>query len=241
MKRTLLSLIAIAGMTTFGMSQVEITIGSGPDISGGQHNESSAGAEVVVDLHVKNSTGASKDWTITRDRITSFASWTDYICWGHSTDPFGGTCYAHNAANPWATPQAVTIGNGEEGTLQVHIKPNDPDFGSGVYRYYVMDGSSIEDSVDIIVSKTAGIEEITASLSVSIAPNPASNYIKVKANGAENTTVKVVDVLGNIVLNETVMGSSKTINTSRFRNGVYFVVVDADRAKPVTRKVIVRH
>ena len=47
--------------------------------------------------------------------------------------------------------------------------------------------------------------------------------------------------LGNVVLKETVMGSSKTINTSSFRNGVYFVRVEADNQRTINRKLIIRH
>ncbi|MFK7783458.1 MAG: T9SS type A sorting domain-containing protein, partial [Crocinitomicaceae bacterium] len=158
--------------------------------------------------------------------------------WGHESDQFGGVCYPASAQNPWVTGQAVTVPANEGGTIAVHIKP-DGDNGCPVYRYSVMDGSNELAYLDIAVCKSASVDEITP-LSVSVAPNPARTYIKVNTNGVEGATVKMVDVLGNIVLKETVMGSSKTINTSNFRNGIYFVVVESEGSKPVNRKVIIR-
>ncbi|MCO4815133.1 MAG: T9SS type A sorting domain-containing protein, partial [Flavobacteriales bacterium] len=40
---------------------------------------------------------------------------------------------------------------------------------------------------------------------------------------------------------EAMTASSKKINVSNFRNGVYFVIIDSENAKPVTRRIIVRH
>lgn len=239
MKKTLLSLLTIASFSALSFGQIEMSVGGSGDISGTQIDYTSAGAEVVVDVHVKNLSGTTKNLTIQRVRINEAASWTDYVCWGHETDPFGGVCYPASANNPWTTGTAVTIANDEAGTIAVHINPAG-DFGCPVYRYIVMDGSTPLDSLDISVCKSASTDEIEP-LSVSVAPNPANAYVKVKTNGVEGATVKVVDVLGNVVLKETVMGSSKTINTADFRNGVYFVIVEAEGSKPINRKVIVRH
>lgn len=239
MKTTLLTILTIAGFAGLSFGQIEMSVGTSGDISGTQIDYTSAGAEVVVDVHVENHTGASKNLTIQRVRINEANAWTDYVCWGHSTDPFGGVCYPASANNPWTTATAVTIGDGEAGSIAIHINPAG-DNGCPVYRYIVMDGTTALDSLDISVCKSASIEEVTP-FSISIAPNPANAFIKVKTSGVEGATVKMVDVLGNVVLKETVMGSSKTINTESFKNGVYFILVEAEGEKAINRKVIVRH
>ena len=238
MKRTLLTILTIAGFASLSFGQIEMSVGASGDISGTQIDYVSAGAEVVVDVHVDNKTGVTKNLTIQRVRINETTGWTDYVCWGHSTDPFGGVCYPASANNPWTTGTPVTIDNDEAGSIAIHISPVG-DNGCTIYRYLVMDGSTALDSLDISVCKTAGIEEITP-FSISIAPNPANTYVKVKTT-VDGSTVKMVDVLGNVVLKETVMGSTKTINTESFKNGVYFIIVEADGEKPINRKVIVRH
>lgn len=239
MKRTLLTILTIAGFAGLSFGQIEMSVGGSGDISGTQIDYSSAGAEVVVDVHVDNKSGSTLDLTIKRERINETTGWTDYLCWGHSTDQFGGVCYPANAANPWTTGTAVTIPNNEAGVIAAHISPVG-DNGCTTYRYSVMDGTTELAYLDVNVCKSLSVEEI-APLSITVAPNPASDYVKIKTTGAENATVKMVDVLGNVVLKETVMGTSKTINTESFRNGIYFVIVEAEGAKPINRKVIVRH
>ena len=238
MKRTLLSLLTIAGFSAFSFGQMTI---DGVNVSGTQVDYTSAGAEVIVDVHVENNTGGSKDLTILRERINPNATWTDYLCWGHSTDPFGGTCYPASLMNylEWTTPTDVTIGNGEAGTLAVHILP-EGDNGCTVYRYKVMDGTNVIDSVDISVCKSASVEEIEP-FSISVAPNPANSYVKIKTTGVEGASFKVLDVLGNVVVKESIMGTSKTLNTESYKNGVYFIIVEAEGQKPINKKIIVRH
>lgn len=238
MKRTLLSLLTIAGFSAFSFGQMTI---DGVNVSGTQVDYTSAGAEVIVDVHVENNTGGSKDLTILRERINPNATWTDYLCWGHSTDPFGGTCYPASLMNylEWTTPTDVTIGNGEAGTLAVHILP-EGDNGCTVYRYKVMDGTNAIDSVDISVCKSASVEEIEP-FSISVAPNPANSYVKIKTTGVEGASFKVLDVLGNVVVKESIMGTSKTLNTESYKNGVYFIIVEAEGQKPINKKIIVRH
>ncbi len=240
MKRTLLSIIAVAGISALSFGQVEILEGT-THVEGQTLNYTSAGSEVVVDLHIENVSGSTGDMTIRRVRQNPIGTWTDYVCWGHETDPFGGTCYPNDPSDDWTTPTAVTIPDTEGGTLSIHINPNDPDFGCGDYAYYVMDGQTALDSVFIQVCKTASIEDLTPALSVSVAPNPASEYVTVKANGTDEASLKIVDVLGNVVMKETNIGTSKTVNVARFKNGIYFVIVDAPGAKAINRKIIVRH
>lgn len=239
MKRTLLTILTVSGFAGLSFGQVEMSVGSSGDISGTQIDYTSAGAEVYVNIKVDNKSGSTKDLTIKRERINETAGWTDYVCWGHESDPFGGVCYPVSTQNPWTTGQAVTVPADEGGILAAYITP-DGDNGCTVYRYTVMDGSTELSYLDISVCKTASVEELTP-LTVSVAPNPAKSYVTVKTNGVDGASVKMVDVLGNVVLKETVMGSSKTINTESFRNGIYFVVVEAEGAKPINRKVIVRH
>lgn len=239
MKRTLLSILIFAGFASLSFGQIELSVGASGDISGTQIDYTSGGEEVVVDIHVENVSGSSMNLTVKRERINETSGWTDYLCWGHSTDPFGGVCYPASALNPWTTATAVPVPNTEAGTIAVHINPVG-DFGCTIYRYTIMDGTTELAFLDVNVCKTASIEEIEP-LSITVAPNPANEFVKVKTNGVEGATLKMVDVLGNVVMKETVIGTSKTINTENFRNGIYFVIVEAEGAKPINRKVIVRH
>ncbi len=239
MKRTLLTILTIASFTGLSFGQIEMSVGASVDISGTQIDYSSAGEEVVVHVLIENKTGFSQDLTIQRVRINETSGWSDYICWGASSDPFGGVCYGASALNPWTTGSALTIPSDSAGTIAAYIQPVG-DNGCTVYRYIVMDGTTELSFLDIGVCKAVSVEEITA-ISITVAPNPANTFVKIKTNGVDGATVKMMDVLGNVVLKETVMGTSKTINTESFRNGIYFVVVEANGAKQINRKIIVRH
>lgn len=251
MKRTLLAFCATFGLATLTFAQdgIEIYVDGGmTDYSSGNgvyQTGPEPGGEAVADIHVENHTGTTKDWVVTRYRINEQASWTDYLCWGHETDGTGGTCFsaALMPTNPWTTPGAtsVVVNDQEAGVIAAHITPDIAAPATVIYRYYVStDGQTYEDSVDIEVSFSASLEDIAPQLSVSVAPNPASDNITVKAGGVDQAVVKVVDVLGNVVLKEN-MTAVKTINVADFRNGIYFVIVEAEGAKPVSRKMIVRH
>ena len=77
-------------------------------------------------------------------------------------------------------------------------------------------------------------------ISVNIGPNPASDHIQITTSGVEAANIKIMDALGTTISKETVI-SSKKINVSELRNGVYFVVIDIPGSKTITRKVIIRH
>jgi hypothetical protein len=135
-----------------------------------------------------------------------------------------------------------TINNGDYGKLKPQINPDDFTSGQAHYRYFIKEaGSNVNlDSVDLIVDFTASIKPVKDDVAISIVPNPASDYISITANGMENASLKMVDVLGNIVYRD-VMSNSKTIVTSNFKTGVYFVTIEQTGIKPVSRKIIIRH
>lgn len=248
MKKTLLSIFTVVALSSLSFGQIEIYVHGGTtDYSGGVYQISPLNTnEIANEIRIENHTGVSENWIVGRRRINEPASWTDYLCWGHEGDVTGGLCVDGASMD---TPlfflpggNFVTVSDGEAGIISSHISPDLSASAVATYRYYVgTEANPYQDSVDIEISFTLGMEDITPSLSVSVAPNPASDYISINATGVEDATVRIVDVLGNVVLNETAVGTNKTVNVAKFRNGIYFVMVEASGVKPITRKVIVRH
>jgi predicted lipoprotein len=76
---------------------------------------------------------------------------------------------------------------------------------------------------------------------LTLTPNPADNYVTVSVGTVGNATMKVVDVLGNVVMTDVITDGTETINLSDFKNGVYFIQVESSESKLMTRKLIVRH
>lgn len=198
--------------------------------------------DVVMDVY--NNTGSTKQWRITRKRLSIPNNWTDGLCWGQCADQFG-ICYGASqmASNPWTTSESANfdILDGECGKLKPQIDPDDFYSGSAHYRYYVSEnGFTYQDSVDVVVDFVAAVKPVQAEIGILVQPNPASDYVLISMNGAENGYLKIVDVLGNVVLKESISGSKK-IDLGDFKNGVYFITIETGSGKNLNRKLIVRH
>ena len=238
--------LCVFGLNAQNTISIEIP-GTNTDISGQTHELALTTTDPVeVSFDLINNTGSTHQWRITRDKISVPTTWSDFLCWGHCTDQFGGTCYAANVSDPWTTPATQSVlfdvNNGECGKLKVTINPDDwTTTGQARYRYYVSDnGTNFSDSVDLVLSYTAALKPVKEEISVNIGPNPASDYVQINMSGVESATLKIIDALGTTISKEGI-NSKKKINVSELRNGVYFLVIDIPGSKTITRKVIIRH
>lgn len=238
--------ICVFGFNAQNTISIEIP-GTNTDISGQTHEVALTTTDPVeVSFDLINNTGSTHQWRITRDKISVPTTWSDFLCWGHCTDQFGGTCYAANVSDPWTTPANPSvlfdINNSECGKLKVTVNPYDWNTnGQAHYRYYLSDdGTNFSDSVDLVLSYTAALKPVKEEISVNIGPNPAADYVQITMNGVEVANIKIMDALGTTISKETLI-SSKKINVSELRNGVYFVVIEIPGSKTITRKVIIRH
>ncbi len=245
MKKQLLSIFSVltlgltVALNTYGQDLITMNLqGQSADVSGTTIQETSLGADVVLNIEVRNISNISKDWVITRRVISQTATWQNEVCWGGTGQ--AGQCYPAYPATTWTTPDMATIAAGNSGTMTLYIKPYN-NTGFGDYMYYVsQDGTTYEDSVRVQVSNTASVKTTTVNATLTLAPNPATNFINITASEVEKGTLKVVDVLGNVILNES-FNSSKYLNTENFRNGVYFIVIEGNGINTINRKFVVRH
>ena len=238
--------VCVFGLNAQNTISIEIP-GTTIDISGQTHEVELTNSEPIdVSFDIINNTGVTQQWRITRKKISGTTTWSDLICWGHCTDALVGSCYPANVYDPWTTPSTQNVlfdvNNGECGKLKVTINPDDwTTTGQAQYRYYVSnDGTNFSDSVDLVLSYTAALKPVKEEASVTIGPNPASDHIQITTSGVEAANIKIMDALGTTISKETII-SSKKINVSDLRNGVYFVVIEIPRSKTITRKVIIRH
>lgn len=228
------------------IAQTAINLQDSEDnISGGVYEYATSSADAFdIPFEIKNMSSSDASWRITRFKVDVPASWSDLMCWGHSTDQFGGTCFGASQmnTNSWTNPQGTsfTVGPDEYGKLKATISPTEGATGLGHYRYYVSnDGSNYIDSVDVKFDYSLSVHEVEP-MSVSIVPNPASDFIQVNLEGVTIAQMKMVDVLGSEVLNQPIMKTS-IFNISNFRNGVYIMSFNAPGLKSIVRKVIVKH
>lgn len=239
MKKILLSVLSIALVGT-AFSQATIALyGTSTDISGTTvpfNLTQTASFEHMFDFEVTNMTGSNASWMVTRYNVSNPSGWNGQFCWAGNAGV--GNCYPA-VTDDYQNSNLETVEVDSSGLLSVYITSTGS--GTATYRYYIStDGQNYIDSIDVLVTSSLGIDEKPV-VSVGISPNPASENIVINTSGMNNASVKIVDVLGNLVLDETMFESKKNINVSKFRNGVYFVLVEGEGIKPITRKVIVRH
>ena len=236
--------ILVTALTFFTFSQIEIYENGGTtDYSGGEYYLSPYNnSDHSVFFTIVNSTGIDQNWVITRKIINaSNATWEAIVWW--PTVGFGEAYQLPNtSSSPWTTPLAYTILNNESAKLDIYITRESLTVDTDItYRYYVgPNETTFMDSVDVKFEWYAALDDEIENSSISISPNPTSNFINLTINNEVSTTITLVDVLGKVSIKETMSGS-KTINVSDYKNGIYFLRIESDGVKAITRKIIVRH
>lgn len=250
MKRILLNSFIILGFSFLGMSQDGISIkvtavGQGTTNPTGDDTDYSSGhspyiynttSSSLLDIYldVENSTGASKSWRVTRVKDTDVPTdWTHTLC-------FGSNCFINSSSNPWCSPanSPLVVADGAAGETSIHFTM--PSQGSATYHLYYGDCTNFDDSITLQINYVVGVKEVKQTPSFSMYPNPANDVVSIQMNNGKNGVVKIVDLVGNVVYSETI-SSSKTLNTSEFKNGIYFVTIESEGVKMTSRKLVVKH
>ena len=92
----------------------------------------------------------------------------------------------------------------------------------------------------ILPLNTINVKNISEGL-ISIFPNPSSNEFSINFNSEiRNCNVQIYDALGKLVLNETINGNSKTIETNTFNNGIYHLQLSNEKSI-ISKKLVVTH
>ncbi|MFT5582023.1 MAG: hypothetical protein ACI9G9_001288 [Psychromonas sp.] len=243
MKKALLSLCVFLG-STFGIMAQSITINeesSSSDISGTTYQlDISDNTEQHINFLINNKSGANMDMIVTRVNLDQPADWNNYLCFSLASDPMV-VCSPSNSEDTWSTRNSVAIPEQEAALIQVFIQPGTYTSSPITYRYYFgTEENSKLDSIDVAVKSIASVSEINKKVSITLSPNPASNLVKVIATNVSQGKIKMIDVLGNVILNESFNGA-KTINVNEYKNGVYFVIIEENGRQAVNRKLVVRH
>jgi hypothetical protein len=225
---------------------------SGPNLNGTVINLTVTEGEFsVVNLGITNNLGVDKQMNIGLSKIISNAAWSagdqgngvlpEQLCWGAVPDAeFNAVCLEPNT-NPWATPNNPTITDGGFGYLKFDITAMNQ--GSIHYRFYVLDGTTKLDSVDLVISTGLAVKAPkTEEVSLSVYPNPVSNTLSIATQGlGDDFNVKITDVLGKVVYNDWASAATKKIDVSEFKNGVYMVTVSEKGVATQTRRIVVKH
>lgn len=106
------------------------------------------------------------------------------------------------------------------------------------YNYQWIDDVEIWDSIP----QTTGIQDYsTDELSVSAFPNPSSAEITISipSNSGNTYEIKITDIYGRIVKQETFSGKNYRLDTKNYSDGVYFYqVTEKETGKTANGKLI---
>jgi hypothetical protein len=103
------------------------------------------------------------------------------------------------------------------------------------------------DNINVSNLTTAGIESIEQSLPVlDVFPNPNAGIFSVNisnVNKDANVTINVLNAMGQVMLSPlNFKGSANgvhSVNLSHLSNGVYFITIQSDSDKLVTKKMVI--
>lgn len=186
---------------------------------------------------LNNDTQTKSGLKIEREKIADISGSGDYFCWGL-------VCYNESDIAPnniWATPDPISLAPGDSAALTLDFDPHG-NSGTAHFRYRLISSSGKAiDSMDVVYTSTAGIEETQTQINFSVYPNPVKNNLFLQAENADGMTVKIIDMLGNVVYSGVLNNETSKVDVSEFRNGIYFVKLNNKSKAVVTKKIIINH
>ncbi|MBL7898234.1 MAG: T9SS type A sorting domain-containing protein [Crocinitomicaceae bacterium] len=195
------------------------------------------GTESVIYPHliVENTSGGALDLKWKRLILSSTQpGFTDQLC-----DNI--LCF-NCSGNPWIRPTTIAIADGATTIFQPKLNTGGVT-GGAHFRYYIMDGSSVNiDSVDVVFNTTVGVEE-NVKVSYSAYPNPAGDIFNIQLKASANNgnyQVKIFNLMGELVSQENLVVGLNVISTEELTNGIYFYSIISNSSVIETRKLIVK-
>jgi len=90
------------------------------------------------------------------------------------------------------------------------------------------------------ISTTVGINETTINLELSVYPNPTTNYLTLKVDEFELSTLnfQLIDLQGKIITSKKVKATTSTINVENLPKAIYFLNVTKNNQVIKTFKII---
>lgn len=165
--------------------------------------------ETVAHAMVKNESNETKEFTWQRTEIELSSTWTSAVC-------DKNTCYAD-----FVSEQCFTLEAGEEGLMDVHIRPFNTT-GSALVEIRVFE----KNNPDNFVVGTYNFTEMTTSVSdverlgLKLYPNPTANYFQLTENDVVDEVV-VYNILGKQM--QSFSGNNTNYDISNLPSGMYLV------------------
>jgi hypothetical protein len=101
---------------------------------------------------------------------------------------------------------------------------------------FAKDGVSAITNMSTIMTS---VEELTAELEASVFPNPATDLANIQAN-FEIRNLRVVNYVGQVVVDQRVNENSFQINTANLGSGLYFVQLETSEGVVITKRLTIK-
>lgn len=114
--------------------------------------------------------------------------------------------------------------------------------------YVESDGFYFDDLKIETISETVSNENITASVDLKVTPNPFSELVNVQISterNFDNMDIKMLNSLGQVVMEKRLMPSSRNLNnlsfdTATMADGLYYIYIEVDNVLADVRKIVKR-
>lgn len=232
------SLLAVQALTA---QNLEIRDNMGTVVNGDTLDHVGLASDVDIPAHdykVYNVSGANITASCTRYEATTVTGTANSLCWSVCSIDYGAGAMPTLMAP--GGPQTIAAG-GFCDLFVLHYKPlNNP--GTALYLVTFKNVSVPTDSAYFYVrfNATVSVPEVNKTAKISAYPNPASTYVNVDVDlFDENTSLRIVDVLGATVKTIPVNNTSMKISTADLKEGIYFYsLMDRNKAV-VTRRLVI--
>lgn len=89
-------------------------------------------------------------------------------------------------------------------------------------------------------TSSTSLETFMSDNSIKIYPNPAQNSFTINLQSNQSATLKIIDILGNVILQQTIDQKTNVINTSQISNGTYIINYSANE-QVFNKTLIIQH
>ena len=195
--------------------------------------EQAATSDTEFDLHVQNTSNASKNVKVRRLELSTIAGAKNYFCWVQ--------CYDSTTS---VSPTGLNIAAGVTNSNNFHAyyrANNQP--GESVILYRFFDANNPSDSVSVrvhFVATPASVAKVSEAPSFSFSPNPSREAVLVSLSpGAREVLLR--NLLGQVVAQPFIEAGQRqlTISVASLPPGVYLLSVRDRQGRVYSQKLLV--
>ncbi len=204
---------------TFDCSHIGTTTTVTVTVTDPTGNTDTCTADITVEDILGPTFDCFEDTTVTYNEDDNFFVLPDYIASGDVSATDNCSTGLSLSQNPAAGTELT------EGVYTISFESTDDQ------------GNTTDCSFELTVEEILGVGDVSLNAGISIFPNPASNVITVSSSNQNLTSVRIVDIAGKTLIDvSNVNLESQTIDISTLAQGVYFVNINNEITKRITKK-----